>query len=179
MKIVRIFLGEDLNKRPLPFSASVKSGKTKPTATAWPPLNPEQRKKAKLLAYNKSAQNAYIEECRKHPNSTPGLRRSSDFPGGKVIPTEQPDKSSRSKRAVELGLFVENIDMTTVLNRGHWICGICHKPIDPKLRHPQRMAGTIDHIIPLNIGGIHAYSNVQPAHYRCNSSKSDRLSGSN
>lgn len=165
-----------MNNKARNFPVSVKSGTTKPTAVAWPPLTPEQRKMAKLLAHNKPVQNAYIEECRAHPNSTPGPRRRSDFPSGKVTQTEPPNGSSQSKRAVALGLFVENVDMTEVLNRGKWICGICGKPINPKLRHPQRMSGTMDHIIPLNRGGIHAYSNIQAAHYKCNSSKSDRLS---
>lgn len=74
-----------------------------------------------------------------------------------------------------MGAFVENIDMTTVFNRDGWICGICRCDIDPKLRHPNKRAATLDHIIPLSKGGQHFYGNIQAAHYSCNSKKRDRL----
>lgn len=43
-------------------------------------------------------------------------------------------------------------------------CQICKKPMD-------RSEVTLDHIIPLSLGGTHQDSNVQIAHHRCNSSR--------
>ena len=92
----------------------------------------------------------------------------------KIAARERP-RGAASQRAERIGAFVENIDMTTLLERDGWKCGICDKGIDPKLRHPNRMAGTLDHVIPLNQGGQHHYGNAQAAHYACNSSKGDRF----
>lgn len=91
-----------------------------------------------------------------------------------VRPQRETPRGAASQRADRLGAFVENIDMTTLFDRDGWQCGICKQPIDPKLRHPNRMAGTLDHIIPLNQGGQHHYGNAQAAHYACNSAKGDR-----
>jgi 5-methylcytosine-specific restriction endonuclease McrA len=50
---------------------------------------------------------------------------------------------------------------------------LCDLPIDRSLKHPHAMSPVIDHIKPLSKGGSHTYTNVQAAHMRCNSSKSD------
>lgn len=62
-------------------------------------------------------------------------------------------------------------------NRDNWACGICKKPIEPHLRHPDLQSGSIDHIIPLGpkFRGTHTWDNVQIAHYLCNIRKKDRL----
>jgi 5-methylcytosine-specific restriction endonuclease McrA len=39
---------------------------------------------------------------------------------------------------------------------------------------PDRLAPTIDHIVPLARGGTHEPSNVQSAHFICNALKGDR-----
>jgi len=67
----------------------------------------------------------------------------------------------------------EKIDRTKVFERDGWRCGICCGTIDPQLSHPHQMCGSIDHVIPLSRGGSHTYANVQAAHLRCNSIKSD------
>lgn len=48
-------------------------------------------------------------------------------------------------------------------------CGICKKAIT----HPE--TATIDHIIPLSVGGKNSRDNVQLAHPRCNRKKGDKL----
>jgi 5-methylcytosine-specific restriction endonuclease McrA len=45
-------------------------------------------------------------------------------------------------------------------------CAYCHKPTE----NP-----TIDHIVPLSRGGLHAYDNIAPACGKCNRSKGPRL----
>jgi 5-methylcytosine-specific restriction endonuclease McrA len=46
---------------------------------------------------------------------------------------------------------------------------ICHEPIDPTLRWPDPGYRTIDHIVPVVMGGEHSYTNTRIAHSRCNS----------
>lgn len=67
----------------------------------------------------------------------------------------------------------KSINRNIVFMRDGWICQICKKRVNKKLRLPNRMSASLDHIVPLSLGGIHAYSNVQLAHLRCNSRKQD------
>lgn len=56
------------------------------------------------------------------------------------------------------------------------ICGICGKPVDPKLKFPHPLSRCIDHIIPISRGGHPSdISNLQLAHFTCNRQKSDKL----
>lgn len=57
-----------------------------------------------------------------------------------------------------------------------WVCGICQWSIDPSLRWPDQYCATVDHIIPLALGGSNDASNLQLAHARCNTVKGARTS---
>lgn len=59
------------------------------------------------------------------------------------------------------------------LSRGHPPCGICQQPIDYTAHHLDPNSYTIDHIVPLAAGGKDVLDNCQPAHRRCNRTKSD------
>ena len=54
-------------------------------------------------------------------------------------------------------------------------CGICELPIDWSLRWPDPMSYVVDHIIPLNKGGLDVLENKQASHASCNRTKWDRL----
>ena len=41
-----------------------------------------------------------------------------------------------------------------------------------KDKWPSFMAPTIDHIVPISLGGEHSYANCQAVHFMCNSKKS-------
>jgi 5-methylcytosine-specific restriction endonuclease McrA len=58
-----------------------------------------------------------------------------------------------------------------VFERDGWMCGICLDPIDPSLVWPDRMSKTVDHILPVSLGGKHSLDNVRAAHARCNFSR--------
>lgn len=85
--------------------------------------------------------------------------------------------SERRYRKDELG------EHRTVLDRNRRkvyatqsVCGICGRPVDFKLKYPDPMSKTVDHIIPIARGGHPSdLSNLQLAHLACNLAKSDRL----
>jgi 5-methylcytosine-specific restriction endonuclease McrA len=56
-------------------------------------------------------------------------------------------------------------------------CGICGGDIDYSLPHLDPMAYVVDHIVPLNKGGLDVLENKQAAHRSCNRLKSDKLPG--
>lgn len=57
----------------------------------------------------------------------------------------------------------------TICERDGWRCWICGGHIDSSLQPPARMAGTVDHVVPLSHGGSDGDENVRAAHFRCNS----------
>jgi len=65
----------------------------------------------------------------------------------------------------------ENINRVEVYERDNWKCQICGFMIDSSLRFPNPLAATLDHIVPLALGGTHTYENVGTAHAFCNFQK--------
>jgi 5-methylcytosine-specific restriction endonuclease McrA len=54
-------------------------------------------------------------------------------------------------------------------------CGICNQPIDLRLKWPDPMSYSIDHIVPRSLGGSHAANNLRAAHNKCNASRGNRV----
>lgn len=55
-----------------------------------------------------------------------------------------------------------------VFERDGWVCRLCGAPTDREAVVPAARAATVDHILPVALGGEHVYSNVQCAHFICN-----------
>lgn len=55
-------------------------------------------------------------------------------------------------------------------------CGICGKPVDFSYRAPHPLSPTVDHIIPVSLGGHPSDpDNLQLAHRCCNREKSNKM----
>lgn len=70
---------------------------------------------------------------------------------------------------------IEMVEPLEVFNRDGWVCQICFKPVNPKSIDPfdpQRV--TLDHRLPISLGGSHTKTNLQTAHMTCNASKGAR-----
>lgn len=65
----------------------------------------------------------------------------------------------------------DKIDHLALFELHNWICNICKEPIDSRLRFPNIMAATVEHVIPLCQGGAHTWDNTRPAHAKCNWAK--------
>lgn len=66
-----------------------------------------------------------------------------------------------------------------VFERDGWICQLCKKPVDRKLKYPHPRSASLDHVIPLAPphNGHHTRENTQLAHLSCNNAKGARLEG--
>lgn len=53
--------------------------------------------------------------------------------------------------------------------RDSWQCALCGQPIDPTLKWPDPMSQSLEHIVPLALGGEHSSDNCTVAHLSCNS----------
>lgn len=54
-------------------------------------------------------------------------------------------------------------------------CAICGLPINYDLKNPHPWSFTVDHIIPIALGGQTTEENLQPAHWKCNRAKGEKL----
>ena len=70
--------------------------------------------------------------------------------------------------------YVEHTPRMKVFERDGWVCQLCGLPVDKSLKFPDRASATLDHIVPLALGGEHSMRNVQLAHFACNVGKSGR-----
>jgi 5-methylcytosine-specific restriction endonuclease McrA len=85
-------------------------------------------------------------------------------------------KASGSRRKQEASRYArlknayrEPVDPHEVYDRDKWHCGLCGQPIPRVAIFPHPEAPSIDHVVPLALGGLHEMANVQAAHFRCNS----------
>jgi 5-methylcytosine-specific restriction endonuclease McrA len=70
---------------------------------------------------------------------------------------------------------VEDVNRHEIFKRDDYTCQLCSLPIVMSLIFPHRMSSTIDHIVPLAVGGTHEPANVQAAHFACNAAKGARI----
>jgi len=99
----------------------------------------------------------------------------SHTPSRVVAQRAQASKRGALKRGASL---VERIDARVVFARDGWRCQLCGADTaraELGKRHPR--APTMDHIIPLALGGEHSYRNIQCACLRCNLRKGARIQG--
>lgn len=79
------------------------------------------------------------------------------------------------RRAQKMQLPADNIRPTGVYERDEWVCNICSAPVDRNLSWPDPMSPSLDHVLPLSLGGHHTMENVALAHLSCNVRKGNRV----
>lgn len=80
-------------------------------------------------------------------------------------------RRERLRRATVPGPRIDPLD---VYARDGWVCQLCRSSIDPTLRHPDPRSASLDHLIPLAVGGLHETANCQASHLVCNLRKGAR-----
>lgn len=63
----------------------------------------------------------------------------------------------------------------TVFERDGWVCGLCDEPVPRDAVYPDPLSASLDHVVPLSLGGAHSLENVQLAHLSCNVRKGARV----
>lgn len=84
-------------------------------------------------------------------------------------------KGHQRRRARVLLARVGPVDLNLLWIRQCAICAICNARIDRGLAHPDPMSKSLDHIVPLALGGTHEQSNLAWTHLVCNLRKGTRL----
>jgi HNH endonuclease len=86
---------------------------------------------------------------------------------------------SHRQRAIRLGLPYERVFRQKVFKRDGWRCQLCHRSTPKRLLrdHQHLSAPTLDHIVPMSMGGGHTWDNLQCLCRACNSKKSASIAG--
>jgi len=71
--------------------------------------------------------------------------------------------------------FVKPVYFSRIYKRDKGLCQICGKPVDYNKNPEDPRGATIDHVVPLSLGGKHHPDNCQLAHRRCNSIKGTKV----
>lgn len=79
------------------------------------------------------------------------------------------------RKARKLSNVAEAYEYLDIFVRDDWTCQVCFYPIDPELKYPNPGFGTIDHVVPLVLGGSDTEDNVTAAHLVCNQRKGASL----
>jgi 5-methylcytosine-specific restriction endonuclease McrA len=82
------------------------------------------------------------------------------------------------RRARQRRVDAESINPLKVFIRDGWRCQLCYRRLSQRHVAPHPLTPTLDHIVPLALGGAHRYSNVQAVHLKCNYRKGIRVCGS-
>lgn len=89
---------------------------------------------------------------------------------------ERSRDTAKRRRALRREVRVESFSSREVFDRDDWVCGLCSEPIPRDVVWPDLRSPSIDHVVPIALGGEHSLANVQAAHLSCNSRKQDRVS---
>lgn len=81
-------------------------------------------------------------------------------------------QAKQRRRARKLEVWDEDVDVMVLADWQKWKCYLCGKPISKKTKVPDSLSLTLDHLVPLSLGGRHSYANCAAAHFGCNSKKS-------
>lgn len=132
-------------------------------------------KKAYMKAYeykDKEKRNAYLKAYLKDYEKKRKPRDRKMYQ--KAYRLAHPEKVKlgyRKHQALKRGTMHEQYATNYIFERDGWMCGICGRKINKKLKYPNPLSKSIDHIVPLSKGGNDSPANVQAAHLRCNVGK--------
>ena len=104
------------------------------------------------------------------------------YPLAKYCSKKCSRKVTRIRKRYEGITIDKDITVQKLAKRDHDKCQLCGLPVDWNDKHKTDKAvicgdmyPSIDHIIPISLGGLHAWDNVQLAHRICNTKKNNKV----
>ena len=104
------------------------------------------------------------------PDTDKSRQRYLNSAKGKVVRKRKEFK----RRSAKKNAIVEFVDLQMIAQRDKYKCHICRKRVNMNLEYNNRYSATLDHLIPVSLGGDHTNANVRLAHRACNSRKGNR-----
>jgi hypothetical protein len=124
-----------------------------------------------LARYGTTPEEAEARCCRNCGGAKP-LRAHLCEPCREATEREAKRRARRTRKARQRGAISEPYTLAEIAARDRHRCGLCRKSVAMKQVVPHPKSPTIDHVLPLVDGGDDVRSNVQLAHFICNSIKS-------
>lgn len=84
------------------------------------------------------------------------------------------ERTTRSRRARLLGVDRDDYTRSEIAERDGYVCWLCGEPVDMSLKYPHPRSASIDHFIPLSLGGDDTRANVYLAHLGENLARGNR-----
>lgn len=81
------------------------------------------------------------------------------------------------RRALKAAVAIGAVDLDALWVAQAGLCGLCGEVIDKGLAWPDPMSASVDHIVPLSLGGAHSQDNLQWTHLVGNVRKGNRTEG--
>lgn len=79
--------------------------------------------------------------------------------------------AAKRRRARLRSCVIEVFTDIEIYERDSWRCQLCNKKVGRRFAWPHPLSASLDHLIPLALGGNHVRSNVVLAHLTCNLKK--------
>lgn len=76
--------------------------------------------------------------------------------------------AAHRRRARLAELDSEQFSPSEIFERDGWVCQLCGRKINRRRKWPDPLSASIDHILPISLGGGHLRANAQASHLRCN-----------
>lgn len=79
------------------------------------------------------------------------------------------DRNNPRRRAHKANVVYTSVPRSAIVSAHGTRCWICRERIDMAAKAPAPSSFSVDHVVPLALGGWHDLTNLRPAHFRCNS----------
>ena len=86
-------------------------------------------------------------------------------------------RGRQARRAALAAVESEPYTLADIAGRDGWDCWLCGEGVDPEARWPDRQCASVDHVVPLSLGGPDVLANVRLAHWYCNTLRGVRPAG--
>lgn len=111
----------------------------------------------------------------RRPACSVRCRRVIQFgPGGVSGPAYSWATDAARRARLAGAQVIELFDRLDVFERDGWTCYLCRLATDPHASPFSPTSPTVDHVVPLSAGGVHAMANARTACLGCNSAKQAR-----
>lgn len=123
-----------------------------------------------LQYYRENAEvvKARVRAYQSVPERVPALREAANQRRRTPRGRERGRQDAHVRRARLRSGEVEKFSDLEIFERDGWICQLCLGPVDSSLPWPHRLSKSLDHIVPVVLGGGHTRLNTQLAHLSCN-----------
>lgn len=78
------------------------------------------------------------------------------------------------RRMAEKETRTELFASVEVYERDNWVCGLCDGEVDQSVKYPDPLSASLDHVVPLSLGGAHTRENTRCSHLVCNMRRGNR-----